>query len=78
MENRTNQVIELDDKKEYLVLRQVVYKNETYYVTSEIFEDGEKFDKKLTVLRETIEDGNTYVNIVNNPDIVKTIMNHIE
>lgn len=78
MENRTNQVIELDNKKEYLVLRQVVYKNDTYYVTSEIYNDGEDFDKNLTVLKETVEDGDTYVNIVNNPDVVKTIMEHIK
>lgn len=77
MENRTNKVIELANNKEYFVLRQIVYKNDTYYVTSEIFDEGEKFDEDLTVLKETVEDGKTYVNIVNDPDIIKTIMEHI-
>ena len=36
MENRTNQVLKLANNKEYVVLRQVVYKGNTYYVTSEI------------------------------------------
>ena len=34
MENKTNQVLELANGKEYVVLRQVVYKGDTYYVTS--------------------------------------------
>lgn len=77
MENKTNQVLELANGKEYVVLRQVVYKGDTYYVTSEIRDDGDDFDKNLTVLKETIEDGKSYVNIVRDPDIIKVIMNHI-
>jgi len=77
MENKTNQVLELANGKEYVVLRQVVYKGDTYYVTSEIHNDGDDFDKNLTVLKETIEDGKSYVNIVRDPDIIKVIMNHI-
>ena len=78
MENRTNQVIELENNKEYLILRQVVYKNETYYVTTEIFNDGEDFEEKLTILKETKEGKDTYINVVNNPDIIKVILKHIE
>ena len=77
MENKTNQVLELANNKQYVVLRQVVYKGDTYYVTSEIYNDGDDFDKNLTLLKETVEDGNTYVNIVRNPEIVKVIMEHI-
>lgn len=77
MENKTNQVLELANGKEYVVLRQVVYKGDTYYVTSEIHNDGDDFDKNLTLLKETIEDEKTYVNIVRDPDIIKVIMNHI-
>ena len=77
MENKTNQVLELANNKKYVVLRQVVYKGETYYVTSELYNDGDDFDKNLTLLKETVEDGKTYVNIVRDPEIVKVIMNHI-
>ena len=77
MENKTNKVIELANNKEYLILRQIVYKNDTYYVASEISNDGEEFDKDLTVLKQTEEDGKIYVNIVNNPEIIKIIMEHI-
>jgi hypothetical protein len=77
MENKTNQVLELANGKEYVVLRQVVYKGDTYYVTSEIHNDGDDFDKNLTLLKETIEDEKTYVNIVRDPDIIKVVMNHI-
>ena len=77
MENKTNQVLELANNKEYVVLRQVVYKGNTYYVTSEIHNDGDDFDKNLTLLKETVEDGKSYVNIVRDPDIVKVVMSHI-
>jgi len=77
MENKTNQVLELANNKKYVVLRQVVYKGETYYVTSELYNDGDDFDKNLTLLKETVEGGKTYVNIVRDPEIVKVIMNHI-
>ena len=77
MENRTNQVIELSNGKEYLVIRQVVYKGDTYYVTSEIFNDGEDFDKELTFLKETKEEDKSYVDIVTNKDIITTILKHI-
>ena len=77
MENKTNQVLELANNKQYVVLRQVVYKGDTYYVTSEIYNDGDDFDKNLTLLKETVEGGKTYVNIVRDPDIIKVVMNHI-
>lgn len=77
MENKTNQVLELANNKEYVVLRQVVYKGNTYYVTSEIHNDGDDFDKNLTLLKETVEDGKSYVNIVRDPEIVKVVMSHI-
>lgn len=77
MENRTNQVIELENKKEYLILRQVLYKNETYYVASEIKKDGEDFDKNMTVLKESVEGNDTYINIINNSEIIEIIMNNI-
>ena len=77
MENKTNQVLELANNKEYVVLRQVVYKGDTYYVTSEIHNGGDDFDKNLTLLKETTEDGKTYVSIVRDPEIVKIVMDHI-
>ena len=77
MENKTNQVLELANNKQYVVLRQVVYKGDTYYVTSEIYNDGDDFDKNLTLLKETVEGGKTYVNIVRDPEIVKVVMDHI-
>lgn len=77
MENRTNQVIELSNGKEYLVIRQVVYKGDTYYVTSEIYNDGEDFDKNLTFLRETKENDKTYVDKVEDKEIMITILKHI-
>jgi hypothetical protein len=77
MENRTNQVIELENNKEYLVLRQAIFRGDTYYITSEVKNDGEDFDKKLTILKETDENDKNYVSIVEDKEIIDTILEHI-
>lgn len=77
MENRTNQVIELENNKEYLVLRQAVFRGDTYYITSEVKNDGEDFDKNLTILKETDENDKKYVSIVEDKEIIDTILEHI-
>lgn len=77
MENRTNQVIELSNGQEYVILRQIVYKGDTYYVTTEIFEGGDKFDEKITILKETTKDGEIYTTVVTDPAIIKIIYTHI-
>ena len=77
MENKTNQVIELENSKEYLILRQVLFKENTYYVTSEIKNDGEDFDKKFTILRESSDGDKKFVSIVTDKSIIETILKHI-
>ncbi len=78
MENRTNKVIELEDGKEYIILRQILYKDTTYYVTGEVINDGEDFDKNLTVLKETTEGNDIYVEIETDPKVIKIIMENIK
>ena len=78
MENKTNKVICLDDNKEYLILRQILYKNDTYYVTNELYNDGEDFSKEFTILKETNKDGKTFVSQVTDSKIIKIIVENIE
>lgn len=77
MENRTNQVIKLKNGKEFLILRQVIYKTEIYYVTSEIFEN-EGFDQDIKIFKETVGNGNINLSVVNNQDVIKIITKYIE
>lgn len=78
MENNTNKVIELEDGKEYLVLKQILYKENTYYVTSELFDGGDNFDKHLTILKEEKENGDTFIEVVTDPKIIEVISKHLD
>lgn len=77
MENRTNQVVELEDGKEYFVLRQIVYKGDTYYVTTELLDGKEKTSEKVTVLKESVVNEDTYLTVVVDPKIIEIIYNHL-
>lgn len=77
MENRTDQTIELETGLEYLILRQILYKNETYYVTAQIKEGGKDFSKVLTILKETKQGDDVYVNIETDINVIKTILDHL-
>lgn len=78
MENRTNKVLELENGKEYLVLRQILYKNETYYVTTEVINNGEDFKERLTILKEETKGNEEYLDIVTDLKTIKTIMGHLK
>lgn len=78
MENRTRKIIELENDEEYLILRQILYKNETYYVTTQVLNNGSDFAKEITLLKESNENNDIYVTVVDDPNILKTILNHVE
>ncbi len=78
MENRTRKIIELENDEEYLILRQILYKNETYYVTTKVLNNGSDFAKEITLLKESNENNDIYVTVVEDPNILKTILGHVE
>lgn len=78
MENRTNQSLKRKDGKEYFILRQIVYKGDTYYVTSEIINGGEDTSGSVTVFKETIDNGKTYTTVVKDPKIIEVIYTHLD
>ena len=52
MENRINQVIELENGKEYYILKQAVYSGDNYFVAAEVTEDGEDLKENCSILHE--------------------------
>lgn len=81
MENRTGQIIELENNQEYLILRQAIYKNEYYYVVDRVVDEesnGEvkkNLAKDFLILHEMHEaDGNIYMETVEDPKIAMKIL----
>lgn len=55
MENRINQVVELENGKKYLILKQAIYKGQNYYFVVETNE-GETEVLEQTMLLQEIKD----------------------
>ena len=57
MENLTNEVLDLENGKKYFVLRQAVYKGNTYFLVAELTSDEEKFTNNFTFLQKVGNEG---------------------
>ncbi|MEG0798941.1 MAG: hypothetical protein RR228_03135 [Bacilli bacterium] len=77
MENKTNKILELDDGKNYIIIRQILYKGITYFLACEVKENDE-LTKNVVLLQEEIENDKTFVENVSNPDTIKAIYKHLE
>ena len=63
MENRINQVVELENGKKYFILKQAIYLNENYFIVAEVTEDGKDLKENFLVLHEIKEDGEGGINV---------------
>ncbi len=57
MENLTNQILDLANGKKYFVLRQAVYKGNTYFLAAGVTEDEEDFTNDFVFLQKVEGDG---------------------
>lgn len=83
MENRINKIMELSDGNKYIVIKQAIYKNESYYVAARIneeetdVEDISNIDEgNLKVLHEFDYEGQSAVEDVTDPDLFKLIIKY--
>lgn len=81
MENRTNQILQLEDK-DYFINRQILYKGITYYVVTLLKDEvvpgeGREPDEKVYVFRVIVEDGEDYIETVTDQELIKLIINNI-
>ncbi|MBQ2408860.1 MAG: hypothetical protein II309_05440 [Bacilli bacterium] len=77
MENRINQVVELENGKEYYILKQAVYGGDNYFVAAEVSEDGEDLKDKFIILHETKENGESYIEFENDSKIIQILLKHL-
>ncbi len=78
MINRTNQIVTLENDKEYFIFRQAVYLKETYYIAVEVEDNGTKFKEKVIVLKEMDDNGKKCIIIVRDPNIIASIIKNIK
>lgn len=78
MENRINQVVELENGKKYFILKQAIYLSENYFVVAEVSEDGKDLKDSFLILHEVKEDDEAFVKVETDPKTLEIILKHLD
>ncbi len=77
MINRINQIMELANKEKYLVLKQAIYKEKTYYIAIQITDDEENITEKVVVFEQVDVDGQESVQKVSDPSLATLVCKYV-
>lgn len=79
MINRTNQIMTLQDGKEYAILRHIVYQGRTFYLAVEMTEDKEDIkEDSLELLEEVMYNGQKSIKKLRDANLTKIILENIK
>lgn len=78
MENRTNQIIELGDGTKYIIVRHLVYQDESYYISNRITDDEKDLLEEVMIMHEVKKDGKVFVEKVVDPELLQVLINNAE
>ena len=78
MENRINKVIKLSDNKQYYLLKQAVYNNDSYYTATLVSDDGQHLTEDFTLLHEINENGKIYFEVVTEPKMIQLLLKYMK
>ena len=78
MENRTNQIIELGDGTKYIIVRHLVYQDESYYISNRITVDEKDLLEEVMIMHEVKKDGKVFVEKVVDPELLQVLINNAE
>ena len=78
MENRTNQIIELGDGTKYIIIRHLVFKDESYYISNRITDDEKDLLEEVMIMHEVKKDGKLFIEKVTDPELLKVIINNAQ
>lgn len=78
MENRTNQIIELGDGTKYIIIRHLVFKDESYYISNRITDDENDLLEEVMIMHEVKKDGKLFIEKVTDPELLQVIINNAQ
>lgn len=78
MENITNKIIKFSNDEKYFVLKQAIYKGNSYFMTVKTTPDGENFTNEFYVMQETVKDGKSYYSRVNDTKLLDLLLKYLD
>jgi len=78
MENRTNKTIKFSEDEKYFILKQAVFKGNSYFLTVRITPDGNDFTNEFAVLQEKERDGHLYFSRVNDTKTLGILLKYLD
>lgn len=69
--------MELANKEKYLVLKQAIYKEKTYYIAIQITDDEENITEKVVVFEQVDVDGQESVQKVSDPSLATLVCKYV-
>ena len=77
MENRINQVMELENGHKYVVIKQAIYKGHNYFVSAKLTDDEEDVLDEYVIFEEVDYNGTKSVLEVKDPDLFKLVAKYV-
>ncbi len=76
MENNTKKTIVLGDNRKYIIIRQLVYKDDTYYFVSRINDEETEILNDFNYIKEVKKDGKSFCEFVTDPEVLKVLLDY--
>ena len=73
MENRINNILELDNNEKYVVLNQAVYQDRNYYLLAKVSDDEKDATGEIKICEEVMQDGILAVRLVNDSKLIELL-----
>ena len=72
-----NKIFKLKNGKQYLVIKQAVYREESYCVTVGVTDDGEDFTDEVVIFKEVLKDERPYMEQVKDAKLLELIAKYV-
>lgn len=77
MENRTNQIMTLQDGQEYAIVRHIVYQGRTFYLAVQLTDDKEDLKDDIELLEQVMYEGKESIIKVTDAELTKVILENV-
>lgn len=78
MTNKINHILTLDNGQKFLVINQVIYKNNNYYFVARVTDDESDITGEYRIVEEEERDGEVYLSTVTDNHLIREIAEYLE